>query len=114
MHPPRETGEVTVLLKAWRGGDPAALDQLTPVVYRELRRIARRFMRNERADHTLQTTARVNETYLRLIDARDVDGQQRAQFFAISARMMRHILVDGARARRARKRGAGAERVNLD
>src|SRR5262245_59554987 len=89
-------GEATEVLKAWADGDRAALDRLTPVVYQELRRIARRYMRNERPDNTLQTTALVNEVFLRLIDAQNVDWQQRAQFFAISAQMMRRILVDAA------------------
>src|SRR6266700_5657883 len=106
--------EVTGLLKAWSGGDQAALERLTNQVYNELRRIARRYMRNERAGNTLQTTALVNEVYLRLVDVKNVDWQQRAQFFAMSAQMMRRILVDAARARGSRKRGAGAERVNID
>ena len=106
--------EVTVLLKAWGNGDRAALERLTPVVYDELRRIARRYMRNERAGNTLQTTALVNEVYLRLVDVKNVDWQHRAQFFAISAQMMRRILVDAARARGSHKRGGGAEKVNVD
>jgi len=108
------SAEVTGLLKASSGGDRAALDRLTPVVYEELRRMARRYMRRERAGNTLQTTALVNEVYLRLVDVKNVDWQQRAQFFAISAQMMRRILVDAARARGSRKRGGGAERVNFD
>ena len=108
------SADVTGLLKAWSGGDRAALDRLTPVVYEELRRMARRYMRNERHGNTLQTTALVNEVYLRLVDVNDVDWQHRAQFFAISAQMMRSILVDAARERGARKRGGGAERVNVD
>src|SRR6266481_1272775 len=91
--------EVTALLKAWSSGDQVALDRLTTAVYDELRRIARRYMRNERAGRTLQTTALVNEVYLRLVDVKNIDWQQRAQFFAIAAQMMRRILVDGARAR---------------
>jgi RNA polymerase sigma factor (TIGR02999 family) len=110
----QEQPEVTVLLKAWGGGDQAALDRLTPVVYEELRRIARRYMRNERAGGTLQTTALVNEAWCRLVDVQDVDWQHRAQFFAISAQMMRRILVDAARARGSRKRGGGAEKLNVD
>src|SRR6266478_5043632 len=109
-----ESPEVTVLLKAWSDGDQAALDRLMPAVYGELRCIAHRYMRNERAGNTLQTTALVNEAYLRLVDVKNVDWQQRAQFFAMSAQMMRRILVDAARARGARKRGGGAEKINMD
>ncbi len=109
-----DPADVTDLLKAWGGGDPAALDRLAPVVYEELRRIARRYMRNERAGNTLQTTALVNEVYLRLVDVKNVDWQHRAQFFAISAQMMWRILVDAARARGSRKRGGGAVKVNVD
>jgi RNA polymerase sigma factor (TIGR02999 family) len=108
------SAEVTGLLKAWNAGDRGALDRLTPVVYEELRRMARRHMRGERDGNTLQTTALVNEVYLRLVDVKSVDWQHRAQFFAISAQMMRRILVDAARARGSRKRGGGAERVNVD
>ena len=106
----QEPAEVTVLLKAWSGGDQAALDRLMPVVYGELHRIAHRYMRNERAGNTLQTTALVNEAFLRLVDVKNVDWQQRAQFFAISAQMMRRILVDAARVR-ARENGAAAWRT---
>ena len=109
-----ELAEVTVLLKAWSGGDRAALDRLTPIVYDELRRMARRYMRNERAGNTLQTTALVNEVYLRLVNVKDVDWQHRAHFFAISAKIMRRILVAAARARGTRKRGGRAEKVNID
>jgi RNA polymerase sigma factor (TIGR02999 family) len=105
---------VTGLLKAWTGGDRAALDRLIPVVYQELRRMARRYMRNERAGHSLQTTALVNEVYLRLVDVDQVNWQDRTQFFAMCSTMMRRILVDGARARRSRKRGGGMEKVNID
>jgi RNA polymerase sigma factor (TIGR02999 family) len=106
--------EVSELLRAWSAGDPAALDRLAPVVYEELRHIARRYMRDERSGITLQTTALVNEAYLRLVDAKNVEWEHRAQFFAISAQMMRRILVDAARARGSRKRGGGAEKVNFD
>ena len=106
--------EVTGLLKAWSSGDQAALDRLTPVVHGELHRIARRYMRNERRDNTLQTTALVNEAFLRLVDVKNVDWQHRAQFFAISAQIMRNILVDAARSRGARKRGGEAVKVNVD
>jgi RNA polymerase sigma factor (TIGR02999 family) len=109
-----DSGEITALLKAWTGGDRAAFDRLTPIVYDELRRMARGNMRHERAGHTLQTTAVVNELYLRLVDVGNVNWQHRAQFFAISAQIMRRILVDAARARRAQKRGSGAEHVNVD
>jgi RNA polymerase sigma factor (TIGR02999 family) len=95
---------VTDWLLAWRGGDAAALDQLVPVVMHELRRLARRYLRGERPDHTLQTTALVNEAYLRLVDLDRVQWQDRTHFFAMSARLMRQILVDHARARRAHKR----------
>ena len=110
---PPESPEITVLLKAWASGDAAALDQLTPLVYDELRRLARRYMRNERAgNNTLQTTALVNEAYLRLVDAQRVGWQDRAHFFAVSAQMMRRILVDAARARGSAKRGGQVKRVN--
>ena len=106
--------EVTQLLLAWSEGDSFALEQLIPLVHDELRRLAKRYMRNERAGHTLQTTALVNEAYLRLIDVRQVQWQNRAHFFAISARLMRQILVDFARERGYRKRGGGAHQVELN
>jgi RNA polymerase sigma factor (TIGR02999 family) len=109
-----EPAEVTVLLKAWSGGDEAALDRLATVLYDELRRMARRHMRNERPGNTLQTTALVNEAYLRLVDLHDVEWHHRAQFFAISAQVMRRILVDAARARGSHKRGGDAVRVNVE
>ena len=109
---PPESSEITALLKAWGSGDAAALDQLTPLVYGELRRLARRYMRNERAGNTLQTTALVNEAYLRLVDAKRVAWQDRVHFFAVSAQMMRRILVDAARARGSAKRGGQVKRVN--
>jgi RNA polymerase sigma factor (TIGR02999 family) len=108
------SAEITGLLKAWGGGDPAALDRLTELVYRELRRMARRYMKGERAGNTLQTTALVNEVYLRLVDVKNIDWQQRAQFFALSAELMRRILVDAARSRDSGKRGGGAVRTNAD
>jgi RNA polymerase sigma factor (TIGR02999 family) len=107
-----ESPEITALLKAWGSGDAAALDQLTPLVYEELRRLARRYMRNERAGNTLQTTALVNEAYLRLVDTQRVGWQDRVHFFAVSAQMMRRILVDAARARGSAKRGGQVKRVN--
>jgi RNA polymerase sigma-70 factor, ECF subfamily len=106
--------QVTELLLAWGNGDEAALTRLMPAVHDELRRLARRQMRGERPDHTLQTTALVNEAYLRLIDLSRVRWQDRAHFFALSARMMRRILVDHARARNYQKRGGGAINVTLD
>ena len=108
-----KTHEVTTLLQAWGRGEDAALDEIIPIVYRELRRIAHHYMAGERPDHTLQTTALVNEAYLKLVDSRGVNWRNRAQFFAISARLMRRILVDYARARGYRKRGAGARDVTL-
>jgi RNA polymerase sigma-70 factor (ECF subfamily) len=104
---------VTDVLRAWRGGDPAALERLAPLVYDELHRLARVFFRGERPGHTLQPTALVNEAYLKLIDIKRVDWQDRAHFFAMAARQMRRILVDAARARRYQKRGGGAVRVTL-
>ncbi len=106
--------EVTELLIAWSNGDPTALDRLMPLAYDELHRLARRYMRREPADHTLQTSALVNEAYLRLIDQRRVQWQNRAHFFAISAQLMRRILVSMARARHAHKRGSDARPVSLD
>ena len=106
--------DVTQLLLAWSEGDHGALEQLMPLVYAELRRLAKRYMRNERAGHTLQTTALIHEAYLRLIDARHVRWQNRAHFFAIAARLMRQILVDFARERGYQKRGGGARKVSLE
>ncbi len=108
---------VTDWLIAWGQGDEAALDQLIPLVHEELRRLAKRYMRRERrqrAAHTLQTTALVNEAYLRLIDAQRVQWRNRAHFFAIAARLMRRILVDYARAQNYAKRGGGLPQVSLD
>jgi RNA polymerase sigma factor (TIGR02999 family) len=102
------SGSVTGLLQAWRAGDEAALERLTPLVYQELRRIARRSLRSEREGHSLQATALVHEAYLRLVDARHVDWHDRVHFFAMAARLMRRVLVDHARARRRGKRGKGA------
>lgn len=108
------SAEVTGLLKAWSAGDQAALERLTDNVYNELRHIARRYMRNERAGYTLQTTALVNEVYLRLVDVKNIEWQQRAQFFGLAAQLMRRILVDAARARGSQKRGGGAVKVSVD
>lgn len=109
--PVSPSAEVTALLKAWRLGDATALDRLTPLVYDHLRHLAQRHMRRERAGHSLQSTALVNEAYLRLVDASAVDWQDRAHFFAVSARIMRRILVDAARAKAATKRGGDVARV---
>ena len=108
------THDVTRLLAAWREGDDKALDRLMPLVQDELSRIARRYMGRERPDHTLQTTALVNEAYLRLVNQDGVDWQSRAHFFAASARIMRHILVDHARTRKYAKRSGGAVKVSFD
>lgn len=105
---------ITHLLKEWSDGDEWALDKLTPLVYEELRHQAARYLRRERADHTLQTTALINEAYLRLIDAKDVQWQSRAHFFAIAANLMRRVLVDHARRRDAEKRGGAQLRLTLD
>jgi len=105
--------DVGGLLRAWSSGDSTALDRLTPIVYDELRRLARYYLRGERQDHSLQTTALVHEAYLRLVDHTRMEWQDRAHFFAVSARVMRRILVDHAR-RRNVKRGRGLRRVSLD
>lgn len=107
------TRAVTQLLGDWRSGDEDALEELTPLVYDELRRLARRYMRTERADHTLQTTGLVNEAFIRLIGI-DVPWQDRAHFYAIAARLMRRILIDYAKAYRSRKRGGGVRPLTLD
>jgi len=105
---------ITQLLRAWGDGDQQALEKLTPLVYNELHRVAHRYMADERAGHTLQTTALVNEVYLRLVDVRGVSWQNRAHFFAICARTMRRILIDFARSRQYQKRGGEAVSVTLD
>ncbi len=106
--------EVTQLLLDWRNGDQCALEKLTALVYDELRRMAARYLRRERSDHTLQATALVNEVYLQLIGQPDVDWRDRAHFFGIAARLMRQILVDHARAHAAVKRGGGEGALPLD
>jgi len=106
--------EVTQLLLAWSEGDQGALDRLMPLVYAELRRLAHGYIRNERAGHTLQTTALIHEAYLRLIDAGQVRLDNRAHFFAVAARLMRQILIDLARSRGYQKRGGDARQVSLD
>src|SRR5881296_4158705 len=105
---------VTQLLEHWSHGDDAALAELTPLVYEELRRLAHRHMGAERPNHTLQTTALVNEAYLRLADQTNLRWQNRAHFFAVAARAMRRILVSYARSQRSQKRGGGALKVELD
>jgi len=110
-----QSPDVTVLLRAWSAGDPAALDRLTPLVYVELRRLARRHMRNERAGNTLQSTALVNEAYLKLVGQQSPDWQNRAHFFGVAAQVMRHLLIDHARSKRyARRGGGGTVRITLD
>src|SRR5262245_52008832 len=106
--------EITQLLLAWSEGDREALDRLTPLVYAELRRLAKSYMRRERAGHTLQTTALIHEAYLRLIDAHQVEWRNRAHFFGVAARAMRQILVAMARERGCQKRGGGGRQVSLD
>lgn len=112
----RETppcGEVSGLLRAWSDGDRAALDKLTPIVYDELHRLARSYMKHERTGHSLQTSALVNEAYMRLVDYKNMQWQNRSHFFAVSAQLMRRILVDHAR-RHNLKRGRGVQHVSLD
>jgi RNA polymerase sigma factor (TIGR02999 family) len=111
--PALSSTKVTQLLLAWRAGDELALEQLVPIVYRELHRIARRHMAGERPGHTLQTSALVNEVYLRLVGSRQVQWQNRTHFFSMSAQLMRRILVDFARRRQYRKRGGGALLITL-
>lgn len=111
---PQEPQEVTQLLMAWSDGDEIALERLTPLVYGELHRLAHRQMRRERPDHTLQTTALINEAYVRLVDMQNVRWQNRAHFFALCARLMRRILVDLARSRRCTKGGLGKQDISLD
>jgi len=106
------SADVTALLKAWRGGDDDALDRLTPLVYAHLRQLGRQYVRKERAGARLAATSLVHEAYIRLVDARAVDWQDRAHFFAVSARIMRRLLVDAARARASTKRGGGMQRVD--
>src|SRR5476649_519555 len=106
--------DVTALLGDWSRGNRTALNQLLPLVYAELRRVAARQLRNERADHTLQPTALVHEAYMRLVDQRQVDWQNRAHFFGVSAQVMRRILVDHARRHGASKRGHGVRCVSID
>jgi RNA polymerase sigma factor (TIGR02999 family) len=106
--------QVTQLLQAWSEGEPGALDRLTPLVYQELHRLARRYMARERGGHTLQTTALVNEAYMALVDSVHANWQNRAHFFAVCAHVMRRILVDWARARQVFKRGGHARLIGLE
>jgi RNA polymerase sigma factor (TIGR02999 family) len=106
--------EITQLLKAWSEGEPTALDKLVPLVYQELQRMARRYMAQERPGHTLQTTALVHEAYVRLVDSAQTSYESRAEFFAVCAQVMRHILVDWARSRQALKRGGPVAPLELD
>jgi RNA polymerase sigma factor (TIGR02999 family) len=106
--------EITQLLLKWSKGDDAALDHLIPLVYPELRKLARRYMGRQDPAHTLQTSALINEAYLRLVDQQAVEWRDRAHFFAAAAQMMRHILIDHARSHRYAKRGAGAQHIPLD
>jgi RNA polymerase sigma factor (TIGR02999 family) len=106
--------QITQLLAEWSGGNQAALDELYPLVYEELHRLARRYMSRERKGHTLQTTALINEAYVRLVDQRNVHWANRSHFFAISAQIMRRILIDHARRHAYAKRGGGAQQVSLE
>ena len=106
-------GDISKLLRAWSDGDQSALERLTPIVYNELHRLARRYMRRERPGHSLQTTALVNEAYMRLVDYKRMQWQNRAHFFAVSSQLMRRILVEHAR-RRNLKRGGGVQHVSLE
>src|SRR5918993_6056268 len=112
--PPRQEHEITQLLAEWREGNQEALDELYPLVYDELHRLARRYMSRERKGHTLQTTALINEAYVRLVDQRNVHWANRSHFFAISAQIMRRILIDHARRYAYAKRGGGAQQISLD
>src|SRR5712671_2586586 len=114
LSPSARSGEVSVLLRAWSDGDEAALEQLLPLMEAELRRLARIYMARERRGHTLQVTALVNEAFVRLVDAQGIRWQDRSHFLGISARLMRRVLVDHARARGYRKRGGDVQRVTLD
>jgi RNA polymerase sigma-70 factor (ECF subfamily) len=109
-----QSHEITRLLHQWNEGDRSAFDELMPLIYGELHRQAARYLRNERPGHTLQTTALIHEAYLRLVDQTDVNWQSRTQFFAVAAQVMRHILVDHARAKHREKRGGDAVRVSLE
>src|SRR5262249_38284018 len=111
---PPSSKDVTQMLSDWRQGHPEALDRLMPVVYDELHRLADRYLRGERRDHTLQTTALVHEAYLQLVDQKEAHWRNRAHFLAIAAQLMRRILVEHARSHRAAKRGSAEQKVTLD
>lgn len=106
--------DITFYLREWRRGDDSALDNVFPLVYDELRRIARRYRARENGEHTLQTTEIINEAYLKLVNQSENDWQNRSHFFAVASRVMRNLLVDYARTKNYQKRGSGAERINLD
>ena len=110
----RQLPEITRILKSWSGGNREAVDDLMPLVYDELHKVAQQYLRRQRTDHTLQPTALVNEAYLKLIDISDVEWQDRAHFFAFASQVMRHILVDYARGQAREKRGGGAQKLSLD
>lgn len=112
--PVRSPHEITQLLAEWSNGNQTALDKLYPLVYDELHKMANRYMKRERKDHTLQTTALINEAYVRMVDQKNVHWENRAHFFAISAQIMRRILIDHARRHHYAKRGGGALKVSLD
>jgi RNA polymerase sigma factor (TIGR02999 family) len=113
-NPPRQQNQISQLLAEWSDGNQSALDELYPLVYEELHRLARRYMSRERKGHTLQTTALINEAYVRLVDQRNVHWANRSHFFAISAQIMRRILIDHARRHAYAKRGGGAHQVSLE
>src|ERR1044072_188423 len=113
-NPSSPAHEISQLLAEWSGGNQAALDQLYPMVYEELRRIAHAYLRDERKNHTLQTTALIHEAYVRLVDQKNVHWANRSHFFGISAQIMRRILIDHARRYRYAKRGGGAQRISLE
>lgn len=106
--------DITFYLREWRGGDSSALENIFPLVYDELRRIARRYRARENGEHTLQTTEIINEAYLKLVSQSENDWQNRSHFFAVASRVMRNLLVDYARTKNYQKRGSGAEKINLD
>src|SRR5690348_8605643 len=108
-----DSNDISKLLRAWSGGNQGALDGLTPIVYKKLRRLAHKYIRGERSGHTLQTTALVNEAYIRLVDYKRMKWHDRAHFFAVAAQVMRRILVDHARSQNV-KRGAGVQHLTLD
>ena len=110
----KSPAQITELLAEWRDGDQSALDELYPLVYDELHRMARRYLSRERKGHTLQTTALINEAYVRLVDQKNVNWANRSHFFAISAQIMRRILIDHARRHAYAKRGGGAQQVSLE